>query len=211
MTREEVVARLEAAGFVSGPDGLSPPRRSDFDLLPDGRPAFANGRALKPAGVLVALVARAEGPTILLTQRTRHLKHHAGQIAFPGGRREPGDADILETALRETEEEVGLDRRLVEVLGQLEVYETTSAYAVTPVIGWVEPPIELSVDPFEVEEAFEVPLAFVLDPANHKRETMFRDGLQRHYYVLPYRGYHIWGATAGMLVNLHDTLMGAPC
>ncbi len=226
MTREEVVARLEAAGFASGPDGpaaptppfsqdaafrAAPPRRSDFDLLPDGRPAFANGRALKPAGVLVALVARAEGPTILLTQRTHHLKHHAGQIAFPGGRREPGDADILETALRETEEEVGLDRRLVEVLGQLEVYETTSAYAVTPVIGWVEPPFDLTVDPFEVEEAFEVPLAFVLDPANHKRETMFRDGLQRHYYVLPYGDYRIWGATAGMLVNLHDTLMGPPC
>ena len=211
MTREEVLACLDAAGLAAGADGLTPPKRSDFDLLPDGRPAFANGRPLKPAGVLVALVARPEGPTVLLTQRTHHLKQHAGQIAFPGGGREPDDTDILETALRETEEEVGLDRRLVEILGQLEVYETTSAYAVTPVIGWVEPPFELTVDPFEVEEAFEVPLAFVLDPANHKRETMFRDGLQRHYYVLPYRGYRIWGATAGMLVNLHDTLTGKPC
>ena len=211
MRREEVAARLDAAGLGSGRDGLAPPRRSDFDLLPDGRPAFANGRELKQAGVLVALVARPEGPTILLTQRTHHLKQHAGQIAFPGGGREPDDADILETALRETEEEVGLDRRHVEVLGRLEVYETTSAYAVTPVIGWVEPPLDLTVDPFEVEEAFEVPLAFVLDPANHKRETMFRDGLQRHYYVLPWQGYHIWGATAGMLVNLHDTLTGRSC
>ncbi len=211
MTRDEVLARLRAAGFASSPDGKTAPRRSDFDLLPDGRPAFANGRALKPAGVLVPLVARPEGTTVLLTRRTNHLKHHAGQVAFPGGRREPGDADIRATALRETEEEIGLDRAHVELLGQLEVYETTSAYAVTPVVGWVRPPFRLTVDPFEVEEAFEVPLAFVLDPANHKRETMFRDGLERHYYVLPYDRHYIWGATAGMLVNLHDALTGARC
>jgi len=211
MTRDEVLARLKAAGFVSGPDGLTPPQRSDFDLLPDGRPAFANGRALRQAGVLVALVARPRGPTVLLTQRTAHLRRHAGQIAFPGGGREAGDATIRETALRETEEEVGLRRRHVEVIGQLDVYETVSAYAVTPVIGWVEPPFELAVDPREVDDIFEVPLAFVMDPANHKRETMVRDGLERHYYVLPYRGRRIWGATAGMLVNLHEVLAGTPC
>ena len=161
--------------------------------------------------MLVPLVARPGGPTILLTQRTEHLKNHAGQVSFPGGAREDGDPDIRATALRETHEEVGLAPEHVEVLGQLQVYETTSAYAVTPVIGWVEPPVALDIDPFEVAEAFEVPLSFLLDPANHERRSAMRDGLRRHFYVLPYRHYYIWGATAGMLINLYDVLAGRPC
>ena len=211
MTREEILARLRAAGVASDPDGAGRPGRSDFDLLPDGRPGFAGRRRLKQAGVLVPLVARPGGPTILLTQRTEHLKNHAGQVSFPGGAREDGDPDIRATALRETHEEVGLAPEHVEVLGQLQVYETTSAYAVTPVIGWVEPPVALDIDPFEVAEAFEVPLSFLLDPANHERGSAMRDGLRRHFHVLPYRHYYIWGATAGMLINLYDVLAGRPC
>ena len=201
MKRETVLERLRRRGLAREQRG-----RSDFDLDPGGRPADASGRKLKPAGVLVPLINRPQGVTLLLTQRTAHLQKHAGQISFPGGGWEPGDPDLVSTALRETEEEIGLDRSHVEVLGQLETYETSTAYGVAPVVGWVEPPFTLNVDPFEVAEAFEVPLAFVLDTANHKRESATRDGRQRFFYVLPYEDRYIWGATAGMLVNLSEAL-----
>src|SRR5690606_17389467 len=129
-------------------------------------------------------------------------------ISFPGGGMEPDDPDLQATALRETEEEIGLSPDKVEILGELDLYETTTGYGVAPVVGWIEPPIELSIDPFEVAEAFEVPLSFVLDPANHVRESRTRDGTRRFYYVLQYDRYYIWGATAGMLVNLSEVLAG---
>ncbi len=182
--------------------------RSDYDLHPRGRGIAPTGRRLKPAGVLVPLVNRPEGITVLLTQRTAHLQKHAGQISFPGGGMEPDDPDLQATALRETEEEIGLSPDKVEILGELDLYETTTGYGVAPVVGWIEPPIELSIDPFEVAEAFEVPLSFVLDPANHVRESRTRDGTRRFYYVLQYDRYYIWGATAGMLVNLSEVLAG---
>jgi 8-oxo-dGTP pyrophosphatase MutT (NUDIX family) len=208
MNRDDVQARLAARGLPVGShrDGTRPPARSDFDLDPNGRPAFANGRRLKPAGVLVPLIARPGGPTVLLTQRTDHLAKHAGQISFPGGGMEPADPHLEETALRETEEEIGLHRRHVEVLGQLDVYETSTAYGVAPFVAWVEPPFALRVDSFEVADVFEVPLAFVLDRRNHTRESRLRDGIRRHFYVLPFERRYIWGATAGMLVNLADVL-----
>lgn len=183
------------------------PSRSDFDLRPDGaRVAGTTDRPLKPAAVLVAIVNRPSGPTVLLTQRTAHLKQHAGQVSFPGGRVEPHDNHDVDTALRETEEEIGLDRRHVTLLGRLSMYETSTAYGVTPIVGWVEPPFDLKADPFEVADIFETPLAFILERRNHVKESVVRDGVRRSYYVMPYQGRRIWGATAGMLVNLTDML-----
>lgn len=206
--------RLGASGLPVGSEAqraalLGPGERSDFDLHPHGRPGYvAAERKLKPAGVLVPIVNRPDGPTILLTQRTAHLKKHAGQISFPGGGWEVQDPHLEATALRETEEEIGLHQRHIEVLGQLSLYETSTAYGVTPVVGWVEPPFNLTVDPFEVAEAFEVPLGWIMQRENHQTESRVRDGRRRHYYVLPYEGRFIWGATAGMLVNLVDVLEG---
>ena len=212
MRREDILERLSANGLPVGSAAeraalLGPGERSDFDLHPHGRPGYVGAeRRLKPAGVLVPIVNRADGPTILLTQRTAHLKKHAGQISFPGGGWEEQDPHLEATALRETEEEIGLHPRHIEVLGQLSLYETSTAYGVTPVVGWVEPPFDLTVDPFEVAEAFEVPLAWIMQRENHQQESRVRDGRRRHYYVLPYEGRFIWGATAGMLVNLVDVL-----
>ena len=214
MKREHIMERLGASGLPVGSEAqraalLGPGERSDFDLHPHGRPGYvAAERKLKPAGVLVPIVNRPDGPTILLTQRTAHLKKHAGQISFPGGGWEVQDPHLEATALRETEEEIGLHQRHIEVLGQLSLYETSTAYGVTPVVGWVEPPFNLTVDPFEVAEAFEVPLGWIMQRENHQTESRVRDGRRRHYYVLPYEGRFIWGATAGMLVNLVDVLEG---
>ena len=162
---------------------------------------------LRPAAVLVPLVRREAGLTILLTQRTDHLYDHAGQISFPGGRTEAHDESPAATALRETFEEIGLPRDLVEVLGTLPEYTTVTGYRVTPVVGLVDPPPALSLDAFEVAEAFEVPLAFFLDPDNHQRNTLQYQGRTRHYYAMPYEQRYIWGATAGMLMNLYALLM----
>jgi len=160
-----------------------------------------------PAAVLIPLVDRDGGLTVLLTRRTAHLDHHAGQISFPGGRIEASDADPVAAALRETREEIGLDPGRIEVLGRIDGYVTISNFAVVPVVAIVHPPFDLKPDPFEVDEVFEVPLAFVLDPANHQRH--FRegaDGKRRHFYALPYGSHYIWGATAAMLVNLAEAL-----
>jgi 8-oxo-dGTP pyrophosphatase MutT (NUDIX family) len=160
----------------------------------------------RPAAVLVGVVERPVGPALLLTQRPHHLRDHAGQICFPGGRVEPEDASIAAAALREAEEEIGLDPRRVELIGELQPYDTVTGFRIHPVVGWIEPPIELEPDPYEVEEVFEVPLQFVLDPGNHRRQSYRRGPLTRAYYVLPYRGRFIWGATAGILVNLSTLL-----
>jgi 8-oxo-dGTP pyrophosphatase MutT (NUDIX family) len=161
---------------------------------------------LRPAAVLVPLVRRDAGLTVLLTQRTDHLYDHAGQISFPGGRAEAHDASAAATALRETFEEIGLPHALVEVLGELPAYITVTGYRVTPVVGLVSPPPALRLDAFEVAEAFEVPLAFFLDPGNHQRNTLQYQGRTRHYYAMPYEQRYIWGATAGMLMNLYALL-----
>ncbi len=158
--------------------------------------------ALTPAAVLFPIVQHATGLTVLLTQRTAHLKDHAGQISFPGGRVEPEDLSPLHTALRETEEEIGLARRHVEALGYLPEYRTGTGFAVTPVLALVQPPFELQLDPFEVAEAFEVPLAFLLDPANHQQHSLHYRGALRSYYAMPWGEYFIWGATAGMIRSL---------
>ncbi|MCK0511274.1 CoA pyrophosphatase [Aromatoleum buckelii] len=162
----------------------------------------------RPAAVLVPVVLRPERLAVLLTRRTDHLHHHPGQISFPGGRVEKADVSAVMTALRETEEETGLDPERIELLGELPEYFTGTGFRITPVVGLVHPPFELKLDTFEVAEAFEVPLAHFLDPANHERHTMEYQGRMRQYYAMPYEGYFIWGATAGILVSLYRFLGG---
>jgi 8-oxo-dGTP pyrophosphatase MutT (NUDIX family) len=148
-------------------------------------------------------------PGFALTQRTAHLTDHAGQISFPGGRTEPEDKDPIATALRETQEEVGLPPELVRVLGRLDNYMTSTGYEVAPIVGLIQPPFPVKPDPHEVAEVFEVPLAFLVDPRNHQRHSREWQGRKRHFYVMPYQDRYIWGATAGMLVNLANLLQPA--
>lgn len=176
----------------------------------DGNPGLgpAPDKPLRPAAVLVPLIARPEGLSVLLTQRTAHLHDHAGQVSFPGGRVELDDPDAVAAALRETEEEIGLARKHVEIVGRLDTYQTRTAYEVTPVVGIVTPPFTLVPDAFEVADIFEVPLTYALDARNHERHSRIFQGVERHFWVLPYRDRYIWGATAGMLVNLYEALTG---
>jgi 8-oxo-dGTP pyrophosphatase MutT (NUDIX family) len=179
----------------------------------DGRPF--EGRSAAAAAVLVPLVQRPEGLTVLLTRRTDHLRDHAGQICFPGGRSEPEDAGPDATALREAHEEVGLAPAHVEVIGALPSYTTVTHFVVTPVVGLVLPRFELALDPFEVAEAFEVPLAWLMNPAHHRRHRFEYEGGQRQFLSMPWQGagadgltreYFIWGATAAMLRNFYRFL-----
>ena len=166
-----------------------------------------NARALlRPAAVLVLVVNHAAGPTVVFTQRTSSLPAHAGQISFPGGRVEEGDDSLEATALRESQEEVGLDPARVEVLGRLPEYRTSTGFHVTPVVGWIDPPVEFTPDPSEVADLFEVPLAFLLDPKNHRHENAYYKGRLRHYWAMPFGSRFIWGATAGMLVTFQRVL-----
>src|SRR3954469_4431178 len=158
---------------------------------------------MTPASVLIPIVAHPEGLTVLFTKRTVHLKAHSGQVSFPGGRAEPSDPTPEDTALREAEEEIGLARARVELLGRCSEYLTRTGFRVTPVIGVIRPPLELVPDAREVDEVFEVPLAFLLDPANHRRATREINGRTVGYYEMEHQGRVIWGATAGMLVNLY--------
>jgi 8-oxo-dGTP pyrophosphatase MutT (NUDIX family) len=204
--------RARAAALHKGPsDSIFDPRtgrawgRSDWDLNPEMLADFAVMEPPRPAAVLVPIVARAE-LTVLLTERTAHLATHAGQIAFPGGKVESDDPDAVHTALREAEEEIGLSRALVEPLGFLDGYRTGTGFLVTPVVAIVRPEFTLQLDPGEVASAFEVPLAFLMDPANHKHHSREWRGRQRHYYAMPYGDRYIWGATAGMIRNLQERL-----
>jgi 8-oxo-dGTP pyrophosphatase MutT (NUDIX family) len=203
LTREEVRYRLGRARARGHPEPAVGP-----GSLPGDEGALGAPRAGDPtaAAVLVGLVDRSDGPALLLTQRTDHLRDHAGQICFPGGRIEAADAGASAAALREAEEEIGLDPGRVGVLGELPWYQTITGFRIHPVVGWVSPPFTLRPDPYEVAEVFEVPLHFVLDPENHRRQSYRRGSLTRGYYVLPYQGRFIWGATAGILVNLARVL-----
>ncbi len=164
---------------------------------------------LTPAAVLIPLVLREDGLQVLLTRRTDHLLNHPGQISFPGGRAEPGEVFPLATALRETEEETGIKPESIEPLGTLPEYCTGTGFRISPVVGVLSPPFTLAPDPFEVAEIFEVPLAFLINPANIERPTMEWKGKQRRFYAIPYGDYYIWGATAGMLVVLGRLLAGS--
>jgi 8-oxo-dGTP pyrophosphatase MutT (NUDIX family) len=176
--------------------------RGDHDLNAGMDPI----RPLKPAAVLVPLIERPDELTVLFTQRTSHLAHHAGQVSFPGGHIEPGDGGPAETALRETEEEVGVDRGHVRLVGHLDTYVTRTGFVVAPVVGVITPPFTLRPDPHEVAEVFEVPLSFLLDRQNHHRCSAEFEGTSRHFWAMPFGRHFIWGATAGMVVNMCDIL-----
>jgi 8-oxo-dGTP pyrophosphatase MutT (NUDIX family) len=205
MPRDLVLTRFR--DIVPGRRGAPVPRGDD-DLNPEMR-ADMTGRKLVQAAVLVPLVDRPEGMTVLLTKRTDHLHDHAGQISFPGGRLDPEDADAVAAALRETEEETGLDRSHIDLIGQLDTYVTRTGFEVTPVVGLVRPGFALNPDTFEVAEVFEVPLAFFLAPGSRRMESREWQGKRRYFYVYPYGSYYIWGATAGMLNNLAEVLSAA--
>lgn len=170
---------------------------SDFDLNPDV--VLPEGRVLRPAGVLAPIVDVDGRLELILTKRSSALKHHPGQIAFPGGKQDGGDADVVAAALREAEEEIGLPREIVDVLGTLAAHETVTGFQVTPVIAHVTQPFTLKPEPGEVEEAFFVPLDHVLDPQNYLVHSRRWRGQRRYYYAVPYGPYYIWGATARML------------
>ncbi len=179
------------------------PARSDFDLNPEQRPTAP--RELLPAAVLVPIVRRTV-PTILLTRRTEHLPRHAGQVSFPGGRAHSGDISLVETALRETQEETGIDPSFITIAGFLDAYETGTGYAILPVVGLIEEGFSLSPDANEVAHVFEVPLSFFLDSANRQKTTREFQGRSRTFYSYSYDGHYIWGATAAMLVNFSERL-----
>jgi 8-oxo-dGTP pyrophosphatase MutT (NUDIX family) len=162
--------------------------------------------ALIQAAVLIPIVRRETGMTILLTQRTDHLRDHAGQVSFPGGRCEAVDTTPVATALREAQEEVGINPAQVEVLGCLPRYVTGTGFSITPVVALVEPPLNLQLDDFEVADVFEPPLDFLLDVSNHQRHRLEYRGAMREYWAVPWKDRYIWGATAGMLVSLQRFL-----
>ena len=179
----------------------TPPAFSVYGDDDSGRAA-----AVTAAAVLVPIVDRPSGLSVIFTQRTSHLKAHSGQVSFPGGRAEPSDPTPEFTALREANEEIGLQMERVEVLARLPEYLTRTGFRVTPVVGLITLPFDLVPDPREVEEVFEVPLAYLLDPSNHARETRELQGRTVGYYVVRYESRTIWGATAGMLMNLYRHL-----
>ncbi len=171
--------------------------------------AAAGERTLRSAAVLVPLIDYTSGVTVLLTQRTDTMPDHAGQIAFPGGGIEAGEVSPEQTALRETQEEIGLKACHIDILGRMNARDTGTGYRVMPIVGLIKAPLSLSPDPSEVEKVFEVPLDFVIDPANHRLETRNEFGRSREYYVLPYNDHYIWGLTARILVELGKMVRNA--
>ncbi len=198
MQAAEIEDRLRRALALPGNDS------SDFDLNPDV--PLPDDRILRPAGVLVAADLTTPEPTLILTKRSARLKHHPGQIAFPGGKQDPRDADPVAAALREAEEEIALPRAAVDVLGTLPAHETVTGYSVTPVVALIRTPVTLTPEAGEVEEVFRVPFGFVTDPANFRVEGRRWQGRRRHYYAVPWGPYYIWGATGRILRALADRL-----
>jgi 8-oxo-dGTP pyrophosphatase MutT (NUDIX family) len=182
--------------------------RGDFDLNPELAADLALTEPPRPAAVLVPVVAHAE-LTVLLTQRAENLPNHAGQIAFPGGGMEPDDADPVTTALREAREEIGLDASYIEPLGFLDSYRSATGFHIMPVVALVLPGFTLCPAPSEVTEAFEVPLSFLMDPRHHEQHSREWRGRCRYYYAMPYGERYIWGATAGIIKNMHERLFAA--
>jgi len=179
--------------------------RGDWDLNPELMADFAVMPPARPAAVLVPIIARDE-LTVLLTQRTETLSTHAGQIAFPGGKIDAGDESPAAAALREAHEEIGLEPSFIEPVGYLDVYMTTRGFRIVPTIARVSPGFSLTLNRHEVEDAFEVPLAFLMELDNHRRHSRDWEGLTRHYYAIPFGDRYIWGVTAGILRNLHERI-----
>ena len=198
-TPEDLKLRLSMA-VQSGPDAGS----SDFDLNPEM--SLPQARKLRPAGVLVPISLASGAPRVILTKRSSALKHHPGQIAFPGGKVDEGDRDVTYTALREAWEEIGLPQDLPEVLGALPTHETVTSFTVTPVVALLRSEFDIRPEAGEVAEVFSVPLSHVLDPANYIIESRRWRGTRRRYYTVPYGPYYIWGATARMLRQFADRM-----
>lgn len=199
--RERLTARLAPVSSWNPEAGAV---RSDYELNPG---ATAGAGTLRPAAVLIPIIARPEGATALMTRRSDSLASHTGQIAFPGGRLDPGET-VAQAALREAWEEVALDPAVPEVLGLGDAYETGSGFLVTPVVAWLERPPQVTPSPAEVAEVFEAPWDFLMDPANHRRDHYDRDGVRSWFWAMPWRDRYIWGVTAGILRALCDRLYG---
>lgn len=197
--RNRARARLDGDADPSIERHDLPALRGDHDLNPG-----TEAETVRAAAVLVPVVARSGGATVLLTRRSHELPTHAGQVAFPGGKIDDIDAGPVAAALRETEEETGIGREHVEIVGFLDVYQTGTGFRVQPVVAILDPGFEARPEPGEVDEIFEVPLAFLMDPANHQTHNREWRGVKRYYYAMPYGEHYIWGATAGMLRNLYD-------
>ncbi|MEN9755543.1 MAG: hypothetical protein RLZ07_1925 [Pseudomonadota bacterium] len=202
--RSHAQDRLLSAPPVDAFDPAHLPPLGDHRLAENLAPA--DGRLHRPAAVLVPIVAHEDGTTILLTERSAQLKDHAGQIAFPGGKIESTDDDAAAAALREAEEEIGLNRHFVEPMGYLDPYLSSTGYRIMPLIGIVTPGFSLTLDKREVESAFEVPLSFLMDPARHEIHQREWRGAQRRYFAMPYEGRYIWGVTAGIIRSLYERL-----
>ena len=203
--------RRRARGVLVPPSELEqvamegPARYSDLRLNPELGPARRD-ETTRPAAVLVPIIARKPEATILLTERTKHLSSHAGQIAFPGGKMDEGDAAPLDTALREAYEEIGLEADLVRPIGFLDTYQTVTNFRVAPLVAEISPDFMPRLDPAEVADAFEVPLRFLMSSENHHIHSLNYEGRERYYYAMPYGDRYIWGATAGILHNLYEWL-----
>ncbi|MGE0563615.1 MAG: CoA pyrophosphatase [Pseudolabrys sp.] len=208
LSAQEFFARVRARLTLDVPAGLNDPNvepvRGDHDADPVMK-KIATVRPIKPAAVLVPVIERDE-PTVLLTQRAAHLPAHPGQISFPGGKIDKGDDGPTDSALREAEEEIGLDRSVAEPLGYLDLYMTTLGYRIVPVIARLQPEFALTLNTSEVDETFEVPLSFLMDLKNHQRHARDWQGLTRHFYAITYGERYIWGVTAGILRNLYDRI-----
>ena len=195
---DAVIAAAERAPAARVPGSLRHSEES-WGRLPPSEP-------IEPAAVLVVVIEREGALSVLLTRRAERLARHAGQISFPGGRADPGDGTPQKTALREAEEEIGLPQAHVQIMGRLDDYLVGTGYRITPIVGFVAAPPTFQADCSEVAEVFEVPLPFVLEPANYRRDKVTINGIERRFYVLPYGAYHIWGATAAILVNFRDVV-----
>jgi 8-oxo-dGTP pyrophosphatase MutT (NUDIX family) len=208
LAASEFFARVRQRLTLDVPAGLTDasmiPARGDHDVDPVMR-KIAEVRPIRPAAVLVPVVDHDE-PTVLLTQRAQHLPDHPGQVSFPGGKIEKSDANPCASALRETNEEIGLDRSHIEPIGYLDLYMTTLGYRIVPVIARVTPGFQLALNPAEVDTTFEVPLAFLMDQANVQRHSREWQGMTRHYYAITFGERYIWGVTAGILRNLYDRI-----
>lgn len=198
------VLRRRAARMHPLTGGPIPQRLHGDHVTEPSLAPLVEGRVLRPAAVLIALVLDPAGTSVLLTRRTDHLRSHAGQIAFPGGKIDPGDDGPLDAALREAEEEIGLDRRLVEPLGRLDSYVSNTGFEIVPVVGLVEAAPPLTPNPDEVADVFAVPLGFLMAPENHLLESREFRGAMRRYYAMPYEQRRIWGVTAGILRLLYE-------
>lgn len=202
---EGFLARAQQRLSTHAPDFDAYPASGDHKIEPSVTD-YVKSQPTRPAAVLIPIVARSTGATLILTQRSQNLPSHAGQIAFPGGKVDKTDAGALAAALREANEEIGLDPLLVTPLGFLDVYQSGSGFRIAPVVAMVREPVDLTPEPGEVTEIFEVPLAFLMDPRHHEQHTGEWRGEKRRYYVMPYRERRIWGVTAGILRSLYETL-----